>query len=340
MSSAVDELFPLMRFADAALPVIEDRLRDLVANEAGTRDGSDIEHLHDMRVASRRLRAALEAFRDCFPAKDYKPVGAMARRLTRALGTVRDLDVLLAELRKLNAKASIEEQAGFQVLISALEVERNAARPVMIQTLDYLHVHGFRHHVLSLARHARNHSGPLQVQARRQCVAGLAELYGFAPCVHDESRDEELHEMRIAAKRLRYSMEIFRSCFGPDIADRIGDVKTIQEKIGQIHDCDVLVGIARDQGQALASRQFTDLTALAALPMKSEERLTALRAALIPPAGSDPRLGILALLGKKLEERRTRYTNFTGWWDEHEEADLRGKLYACLTVEAGVGQSE
>src|SRR6185312_13687514 len=178
-----------MPFADAALPVLQDRLRAVVAHEAGTREGSDIEHLHDMRVASRRLRAALEAFRDCFPAKDYKPVGAMARRLTKSLGTVRDLDVLLAELRKLNAKASLEEQAGVQVLISALESERNTARPVMIQTLDYLHVHGFRHHVLSLARHARNHSGPLQVQARRQCVAGLAELYGYAPYVHDETRD-------------------------------------------------------------------------------------------------------------------------------------------------------
>jgi CHAD domain-containing protein len=340
MSSAVDELFPLMRFADAALPVIEDRLRDVVENEAGTREGSDIEHLHDMRVASRRLRAALDAFHDCFPAKDYKPVRAMARRLTKSLGTVRDLDVLLAELRKLNAKASLEEQPGVHVLIAALEADRNAARPVMIQTLDYLHVHGFRHHVLSLARHARNHTGPLQAQARRQCVAGLAEMYGFAPCVHDEARDKELHEMRIAAKRLRYSMEIFRSCFGPDIAERIGDVKTIQEKIGQIHDCDVLVGIARDQGQVMASHQFIDLTTLAAVPMKNEERLAALRAALIPPEGSDPRLGILTLLGKKLEERRTRYTNFTGWWDEHDEADLRGKLYACLTVEAEGEQSE
>ena len=335
MSSAADELFPLMRFADAALPVIEDRLKDVVDNEAGTREGADIERLHDMRVASRRLRAALEAFRDCFPAKEYRPVRTMASRLTRALGTVRDLDVLLAELRKLNGKASVEEQAGFHVLITALEAERNAARPLMIQTLDYLHVHGFRHHVLSLGRHARGHSGPLQEHARRQCVAGLAELYGYAPCVHDETRDEELHEMRIAAKRLRYGMEIFRSCFGPDIAARIGDVKTIQEKIGQIHDCDVLVGIARDQGLALASRQFIELTALAAVPMKNEERLAILRASLIPPEGSDPRLGILTLLGRKLEERRARYTNFTGWWNEHDEAGLRGKLYACLTVEAG-----
>jgi CHAD domain-containing protein len=335
VSSGTDELFPLMRFADAALPVLQDRLRAVVDNEAGTREGSDIEHLHDMRVASRRLRAALTAFRDCFPAKNYRPVRAMAARLTRSLGAVRDLDVLLAELRKLNAKVSVEEQAGFHTLITALEAERAAARPLLLQTLDYLHVHGFRHKVLSLGRQARGHGGPLQAHARRQCVAGLAELYGYAPYVHDEARDKELHEMRIAAKRLRYGMEIFRACFGPDIADRIDDVKAIQDKIGQIHDGDVLIGIAREQGLALASRQFTDLAALAATPMKTQERVATLRASLTPPQGSDPRLGILTLLGKKVEERRARYTDFIRWWDEQDSAGLRGKLYACLTVEAG-----
>jgi len=335
VSSVIDELYPRMPFPEAALPVIQDRLADVVAHEAGARDGSDIEHLHDMRVASRRLRAALDAFRDCFPRSDYRPVGTMAAKLTRGLGAVRDLDVLLAETRRLAGKASPEEYAGIDSLTAQLEAERARARPPMIAALDELREHGFRHRVLSLARGARGHGGTLQVHARRQAIARLGDLYGFAPYVHDEGRDEELHRMRIAAKHLRYCLEIFRVCFGPEIEKRISDVKTIQEKIGQIHDCDVLVDIARSQGQALARRQFDELAALAGMPMSADARRASLRAALTPSEGGDSRLGLLVLLGRKREERHSRYTGFTRWWDEQAGAGLRGKLYACLNGEEG-----
>ncbi len=337
MSSVIDELYPRMPFAEAALPVLQDRLADVVAHEAGTRVGSDIEHLHDMRVASRRLRAALDAFRDCFPRSDYRPIGAMAARLTSGLGAVRDLDVLLAETRRLAGKATPEEYAGIDILIAYLEEERAKARPRMIAVLDDLREHGFRHRVLSLARGARGHGGNLLAHGRRQAVARLGDLYGFAPYIHDEGRDDELHQMRIAAKHLRYCLEIFRVCFGSEIERRIGDVKAIQEKIGQIHDCDVLVDIARSQGQALASRRFDELAALAGMPMNAEARRASLRAALIPPEGGDARLGLLVLLGRKLEERHSRYTGFTRWWDEQDGAGLRGKLYSCFN---GEGEGE
>ncbi|MGH2408805.1 MAG: hypothetical protein ACRDGS_00410, partial [Chloroflexota bacterium] len=122
-------------------------------------------------------------------------------------------------------------------------------------------------------------------------------------------------------------------CFGSEIEQRINDIKAIQDNIGQILDCDVLVELARSQGVALAGRQFDQLTALAGTPMNADGRRATLRAALNPPEGADPRLGILVLLGKKLEERHTRYTGFTHWWDEQEDAGLRGKLYACLNGE-------
>ncbi len=72
----------------------------------------------------------------------------------------------------------------------------------------------------------------------------LEELYQFAPFIADPARVEELHNMRIAAKRLRYTMEIFQPCFvSKDESkefDRLyNQVKTVQEQIGQIHDRDV-----------------------------------------------------------------------------------------------------
>ncbi|HVC79013.1 MAG TPA: CHAD domain-containing protein [Chloroflexota bacterium] len=340
MSSAIDELYPRMPFSDAALPVIQDRLAAVADNEGGTRAGTESEPLHDMRVASRRLRAALEAFRDCFPRSEYRPVEKMARALTHGLGVVRDLDVLMAEARRLAAKATPEEYAGIELLIAHLEGERAKARPAMLKVLDELRERGFRHRVLSLARNPRDHGGTLQAHARRQAIARLADLYGYAPTIHDETRDKELHQMRIEAKHLRYCLEIFRVCFGSEIEQRITDIKAIQDKIGQIHDCDVLVELARSQGIALAGRQFDQLTALAGTPMNADTRRSTLRAALIPPEGADPRLGILVVLGKKLEERHTRYTGFTQWWDEQDDTGLRGKLYACLNGEDEPEESE
>lgn len=71
----------------------------------------------------------------------------------------------------------------------------------------------------------------------------LGEMMGFATASMDESRADELHAMRIAAKRLRYTLEIFEPCFGgPNLSKEYkflyGSVKSIQELIGQIHDCD------------------------------------------------------------------------------------------------------
>ena len=71
--------------------------------------------------------------------------------------------------------------------------------------------------------------GPMYLNARRIAVFRIAELYGFVPYIHDPARADELHNMRIAAKRLRYTLEIFRICFGQDIDERIEDVKSVRE---------------------------------------------------------------------------------------------------------------
>ncbi len=347
MSDATLPLHPTMRFQDAAKPVILARLDDLFTHEAGTREGSDSEDLHDMRVASRRLRAAMDVFTDCFPRNAFKPLRKTAAQLTRALGEVRDLDVLIEELQRYRKKLPADERVGVDDLIGTLKEERSAARERMIATLDETNQSGFRHRLFALIAHgrganSRSHKqhaghahGTLRAGAQRICVVRIADLYGFAPAIHDEARDEELHQMRIAAKRLRYSLEIFRVCFGPDIDERIADVKAVQEQVGQIHDCDVLVDLLRRHLQVLAQRDCEKLAALAAEPLPHEERMAMIRAALQSPepGTADPRLGLLSLLGQKLDERHRRYNEFVRWWDDHDREGMRSKLYACITAE-------
>lgn len=98
-------------------------------------DGSDPEGVHDVRVASRRLRAAMDVAVGCFPEEWYKPLHAVAKEITSELGAVRDRDVLLEYLHGERTRVAANERAGLDRLIARVERERETARE---QMLDYL----------------------------------------------------------------------------------------------------------------------------------------------------------------------------------------------------------
>ncbi len=347
MGSEIHGVEPEMPFWEAAKPAIGQKLDEMFEHEAGTRAGDDIEHLHDMRVASRRLRAAMDVFAICFPAKTYKPLHKMAASLTRALGEVRDRDVLIETLEKYARKAPGGEQPGIADLIQSVRDEREAYRAAMLKTLDAVDSAGFRHHLyIVLMQEAHNAAkggkkgglnprATLQENAQRISIERTADLYGWVSYIHEPTNMEELHEMRIAAKHLRYALELFRACFGPDIAERIDDVKEIQEQIGQIHDCDVMIELLHRHLSVIAQRMHEELAALAGAPPPHEERMARVDAAIHRQLTEDPRLGILALLGHKIDERNRRYHAFIQWWDAQQREDMRGKLYSCIAAVHG-----
>src|SRR5215208_6230816 len=90
--------------------------------------GEDIEGVHDVRVASRRLRAAMDVAVGCFPAVWYRPLHEAAKEITGALGEVRDRDVLLEHLTKQRDAAPPGERPGIERLIERVDRERKAAR--------------------------------------------------------------------------------------------------------------------------------------------------------------------------------------------------------------------
>jgi hypothetical protein len=81
--------------------------------------------------------------------------------------------------------------------------------------------------------------GPLAENVRRIIAVRLDELYSFMPKAADPTRTVALHDMRIAAKRLRYLLELFAPQFGPYAAKAGKKVKDLQDLLGEIHDCDV-----------------------------------------------------------------------------------------------------
>src|SRR4051795_3831671 len=120
-------------FRDAAAEVLVERLDTLMAHEAGTRAGTDPEELHDMRVASRRLRAALEAFGVCYRGKRFARIAKQTRELTDALGGVRDSDVLLARMAAYADTVPPDERPAVAAFIRRIEAERDAHRVAMIR---------------------------------------------------------------------------------------------------------------------------------------------------------------------------------------------------------------
>jgi hypothetical protein len=162
--------------------------------------------------------------------------------------------------------------------------------------------------------------------ARAIVAVRVAEMFDFAHAVGDPAEDEDLHNMRIAAKRLRYTLEMFQVCLGPDGPELIEAVKEIQERIGSIHDADVLAELLRLRLAVVAHRGVEALSDAAASG-DEDARVAAVRAAI---GADDPRLGLAVLLARTAARREREFAAFTAWWEEHGGDRLRARLDAGL----------
>ena len=125
-------------FKDAARRVLLANFRRMMENAPGTRAGDDIEALHDMRVASRRLRAALAIFGKVFPRDEFRTIKKQVGDITDALGAVSDLDVQMDYLRNLRNTLPDNESYGINRLIERRNALRETERKALIKALDKL----------------------------------------------------------------------------------------------------------------------------------------------------------------------------------------------------------
>ena len=111
-------------YGAAAAKVVSVRARELADLSANVLDTEDIERVHDMRVATRRLRAALEVFEPCFPRADYKPALKQVKALADALGERRDRDVTIEALSAFSESIGRSDRPGVNNLIELLRAEQ------------------------------------------------------------------------------------------------------------------------------------------------------------------------------------------------------------------------
>lgn len=246
---------------------IHHRAEGMLEHLEGVREGKDIEAVHDMRVGSRRLVAAMRVFRECFPGRHYERLLREGRQVTRRLGAVRDLDVLIDYFERRQSTEAIAP--ALEYCVAVLKEDRKEARKPMLKAMDQLEQGDFIGRLGTFIRQEAETYAvglapcsdglgcgrPFRAAAPPALEERLKELYSFLPYVHNPEAVEELHEMRIAAKWFRYTMELFSPAYGDALKPQISSVKKIQELLGDLHDADVRLDLTQQMLEHPAKRK-------------------------------------------------------------------------------------
>ena len=139
----IKEIAPDETLEACARQIIVNYFHEMMSYKDGAKEGIDIEFVHDMRVTSRRLRAAMDNFADCFPKKPFKRHCKKIKTITRTMGAVRDLDVQIARFQNELADLTEVEQPDIRGLIKHLQRKRKVVRKPMLMLFEELEETGF-----------------------------------------------------------------------------------------------------------------------------------------------------------------------------------------------------
>jgi CHAD domain-containing protein len=198
--------------------------------------------VHQARVASRRLREAVPVLATGLRGSKAGKARRKIRRLTRALGTVRELDVTLGILDEL-ARADGVPRSAVEAVRARVIAERDLGRESMLKRLDRVNVEKLHRRLASVAEALQETS---EEAWRDPLAARLARRAERLTAAVDEAGQmyapERLHQVRIAAKKLRYGLEIAAGVGVAAAAPRVRTLKRVQDLLGRMHDLQVLQG--------------------------------------------------------------------------------------------------
>jgi CHAD domain-containing protein len=250
--------------------------RRMLHNEPGTRLGQDPEALHDMRVATRRMRAAFRIFGSYYD----KSVASFEKGLKQTggmLGTVRDLDVFRQKILDYAKTLPDVQRGSLDPLLAVLETRREAARREMLDYLDGKKYARFKERFgefveteglgsLPLVQEGEPHPYRVRHVAPMAIYERLAAVRAYDEWVTVPNPPVTwLHALRIACKRLRYALEFFREVLGPESKGLVNQVVEMQDHLGELQDAVVASGILRDflvwgtWGHETAGQRLSDL---------------------------------------------------------------------------------
>jgi CHAD domain-containing protein/transposase-like protein len=304
--------------AEAGRKVLRYHFAEMLRHEEGTRQGDDIEELHDMRVATRRMRAAFDVFEQAFKSKAIQAHRKGLKEAGRALGNVRDLDVFMEKAQMYLDTLPEDHHQGLEPLLSAWKEQREAGRAEMLAHLDGEKYQNFKITFLKFlntrgagaqpvpkdkpAPDLVRHIAPVLIYTQ------LANVRAFSSILNTASIDQ-LHALRIEFKRLRYTVEFFREVLGESAKEVIKDIKELQDHLGDLNDARVACEILREFLDNLEDRQLN-------LPVSERKN-------------PEP---IVAYLAAKHAERHNLMISFPQAWTHFERPEFRHNLAMAIAA--------
>ena len=233
-----------------------------------------------MRVATRRMRAAWRVFGDGFRLDRTRRMRRHLRDLAARLGAVRDLDVLIEAAETHRASLPPEGAAAFEPLLHAWADNREVARQLLVRELDsdaYTRlVEEYRIFVTSEGAAVLAPTSPVMPHRVRDTAGSriwlaYEQVRGYESVLR-WADIETLHQLRIAGKWLRYTLEFFREALGPEVDQLIPRVVALQDHLGWLHDADVTIALTRQFLVSNAGRLTPGETEVIAGYLEGRER--------------------------------------------------------------------
>lgn len=311
MTLPVDKSYQLL-----AARYVRRQIKQLTAQIEGIQRADNIEYVHRARVASRRLRQALTVFGDCFAKERVSFWQKEIRRLGRGLGAARDKDVQIQWISDVLAR--LEDRScvlGVARVLVRCQRKRERVQPKVLRLLRQLLAGRALHEMLTATKKLaaagedkqQSDKSPLVFEhAERHIAERACELRAFEPCLACPEDYERHHTMRIAAKRLRYTMELFKPVYEGDLDRVIEAIKQVQSLLGDVHDCDVWVA-QLDKMLQKQSKRFVRYFRHAG-PLSLIER------------------GIEFLKNDRRRRRQELFSTLVQFWHEQTEAGLWDEL--------------
>ena len=230
--------------AEAGRKLLSRQIVRMKRHEAGSRTGEDIESVHQMRVAIRRMRSLFKLLDAFYRPKTINKYTRGLRQIAGALGKIRDIDVLIVDLEDFRAGLPAEAQTDLDSLIGILDSRRMRHRRDLNKRFDSKRYRRFVRQFTRLCKrpgrgaipvdkpeipHQARHVLPLLLHER------LARVRAYDSAL-PAAEDTVLHALRVEFKQLRYAIEFFEPLLGGSAAHFLGEAKAMQESLGRIHD--------------------------------------------------------------------------------------------------------
>jgi CHAD domain-containing protein len=294
-----DELTGGEAIAEGARRVLRRFFGRMLAREDAVRKDNDPEDVHQMRVASRRLRAALQIVETVYDPKSVRRYRRGLRRVAQELGDVRDLDVFHEHVAAYQARLPEAARDEITPLLVAIAAQRAEARAELRKDLKQDRYEKFKRAFAEfLTTPGAELSRELSAGTRVRDFAGSAiwrryEQWRAHETALANPSDADLHEARIAGKRLRYTLEFFADALGPNIEQALAPLVDLQECLGALQD-------------AVVARQ----------------RVHSLRL--------DDHAGVQAYLEARDAEHAEQLTKLQPLWDKVGSATYRRRLFEMI----------